>query len=66
MPVTTRRYRESFQDAVAHASERGALVVVGSGSRHLVQPRLLGRTHGLLGRTYCPMVVVAPHFRLGA
>ena len=57
--VTTRHYRESFQDAVSHASERGALVVVGSGSRHLLQPRLLGRTHGLLGRTACPMVVVS-------
>lgn len=61
--VATRRYREPFQDAVAHASERAALLVVGSRSRHLLQPRLLGRTHGLLGRTACPMVVVATHVR---
>ena len=56
--VTTHRYRESFQDAVSHVSERAALVVVGSGTRHLLQPRLIGRAHGLLGRTSCPLVVV--------
>ncbi|HEY8302699.1 MAG TPA: universal stress protein [Jatrophihabitans sp.] len=61
--VDTRRYCETFQNAVSHASERAALIVVGSGSRHLLQPRLIGRTHGLLGRTTCPMVVMAANAR---
>lgn len=60
---STMRRPAPLRDAVLELSCSAALVVVGSGHRHLLQPHLVGRTHSLLGRTTCPLVVVAdnPH-----
>ena len=55
---STMRRPAPLRDAVQDLSRRAGLVVVGSGSRHLLQQHAIGRTHSLLGRTTCPMVVV--------
>jgi nucleotide-binding universal stress UspA family protein len=55
---STMRRPAPLRYAVQDLSRRAGLVVVGSGSRHLLQPHATGRTHSLLGRTTCPMVVV--------
>lgn len=56
--ITTDLRRGQLHDVVTEVGEQAALVVVGAGAGHVFQPRLVGRTHGLLGRTVCPMVVV--------
>lgn len=56
---STMRRPAPLRDVVQDLSRTAGLVVVGSGNRHLLQPHVVGRTHALLGRTRCPMVVVS-------
>lgn len=64
--VTTMRRPGPLRDVVEQLGRKAALVVVGSNSRHLLQPHVVGRTHSVLGRTTCPMVVVTASPRADA
>jgi nucleotide-binding universal stress UspA family protein len=57
--VATVRRRGPLHEIVSELSRDAAMVVIGSGHRHVLQPRLVGRAQGLLGRTLSPVVVVS-------